>query len=55
MRRLGAIICRFIGHRFDIVGFTGRFEWCSRCGLRHEQFGKNKGEVVRFRRPEVAK
>lgn len=34
MAMLSKLLCRLFGHRWDVKGVTGHFEWCSRCALR---------------------
>ncbi|MCB4862339.1 DUF1660 domain-containing protein [Sphingobium sp. PNB] len=28
------LLCRLLGHKWDVVSLDYRFEWCSRCAKR---------------------
>jgi len=30
------LLCRILGHKWDILGITGKHKWCSRCRSRND-------------------
>ncbi|HEV8407331.1 MAG TPA: hypothetical protein VGQ34_05295 [Sphingomicrobium sp.] len=49
---MARLICRLRGHRWDVYGVTGEWEWCSRCrGRRSTNIAKPE-EVGNLLTPE---